>query len=244
MRSPALLGLVLAALASPAAALTFRAVEPFSEKGAFDLIIVPEPWNGGLIIYAHGYTADQRTIVAYPADITPSNIASKLTGGDQVLQVPLNFGYAAATTTYRSVGWALADAVKDIENIRRHFIRRYAKPMHTYIWGHSEGGMVTEAVAELFPHTYDGALPFCAPGAGARRNFDGGFDLRAIYEYVCGGCPTHTFSATSARLARRAASTTWTARPVRPAARPRPHRHPRMGSRVNVPTFCSAARIT
>ena len=131
MRSPALLGLVLAALASPAAALTFRAVEPFSEKGAFDLVIVPEPWNGGLIIYAHGYTADQRTIVAYPADITPSNIASKLTGGDQVLQVPLNFGYAAATTTYRSVGWALADAVKDIENIRRHFIRRSGKPMHT-----------------------------------------------------------------------------------------------------------------
>jgi len=193
MRSPALLGLVLAALASPAAALTFRAVEPFSEKGAFDLVIVPEPWNGGLIIYAHGYTADQRTIVAYPADITPSNIASKLTGGDQVLQVPLNFGYAAATTTYRSVGWALADAVKDIENIRRHFIRRYGKPMHTYIWGHSEGGMVTEAVAELFPHTYDGALPFCAPGAGARRNFDGGFDLRAIYEYVCGGVPDAHF---------------------------------------------------
>ena len=64
MRSPALLGLVLAALASPAAALTFRAVEPFREKGAFDLVIVPEPWNGGLIIYAHGYTADQRTIVA------------------------------------------------------------------------------------------------------------------------------------------------------------------------------------
>jgi len=193
MRSLALLALILAALASPAVALTFRAVEPFSEKGAFDLIIVPEPWNGGLIIYAHGYTADQRTIVPYPADITPSNIASKLTGGDQVLQVPLNFGYAAATTTYRSVGWALADAVKDIENIRRHFIRRYAKPMHTYIWGHSEGGMVTEAVAELFPHTFDGALPFCAPGAGARRNFDGGFDLRAIYEYVCGGVPEARF---------------------------------------------------
>jgi pimeloyl-ACP methyl ester carboxylesterase len=193
MRSLALVGLVAVALVSPAGALTFHAVEPFSEKGAFSLIIVPEPWNGGFIVYAHGYTADQRTIVPYPADITPANIASKLTGGDQVLQIPLNFGYAVATTTYRSVGWAVADAVKDIENIRRHFIRRYGKPKHTYIWGHSEGGMVTQAVAELFPHTYDAALPFCAPGAGARRNFDGAFDLRAIYEYVCGGVPDAQF---------------------------------------------------
>src|SRR5262249_34081298 len=60
MRSLALVGLVLATLASPAAALTFHAVEPFSEKGAFNLIIVPEPWNGSFIVYAHGYTADQR----------------------------------------------------------------------------------------------------------------------------------------------------------------------------------------
>ena len=88
-------------------------------------------------------TPPRQSTRAWRRRSTPSNIASKLTGGDQVLQVPLNFGYAAATTTYRSVGWALADAVKDIENIRRHFIRRYAKPMHTYIWGHSEGGMVT-----------------------------------------------------------------------------------------------------
>ena len=120
MRSLALVGLVLATLESPAAALTFHAVEPFSEKGAYNLILVPEPWNGGFIVYAHGYTADQRTIVPYPADITPANIASKLAGGDQVLQIPLNFGYAVATTTYRSVGWAVADAVKDIENDPKH----------------------------------------------------------------------------------------------------------------------------
>ena len=135
-------------LAAPAAALTFRAVEPFSVKGAYDLIIVPEPWNGGLFIYAHGYTADQRSIVPYPRDITPANIGTKLTGGDQVLQIPLNLGYAAATTTYRSVGWAVEDAVDDIENIRRHFVERYGTPTHAYIWGHSEGGMVTEAVLE------------------------------------------------------------------------------------------------
>jgi len=188
------LALLLAVLSSrPAAALTFKTVEPFTVHGADSLIIIPEPWNGGLFIYAHGYTADQRTIVPYPADITPDNFGTKLMGGDQVLQLPLQFGYAAATTTYSSVGWAVADAVKDIENVRVHFVRKYGKPTHTYIWGHSEGGMVTEAVLELASPTYDGALPFCAPGAGARRNFNGAFDLRAVFEYVCRDVPEARF---------------------------------------------------
>ena len=193
LRRLALVALVVASLSAPAAALTFRAVEPLAIDGAYSLIIVPEPWNGGLFIYAHGYTPDQRSIVPYPADITPANIGTKLKGGDQVLMIPLNLGYAAATTTYRSVGWAVEDAVKDIENIREHFVDTYGKPKHTYIWGHSEGGMVTEAVLELASPQYDGALPFCAPGAGARRNFDGAFDLRAIYEYACGDVPGAQF---------------------------------------------------
>jgi hypothetical protein len=187
--------LVSLALATPAAAQGFRAVEPFTVDGALDLIIVPEGWDGGgLFIYAHGYTADQRTIVPYPADITPDNLATKLTGGDQVLQIPLNLGYAAATTTYRSAGWAVADAVQDIENVRRHFIATYGQPSHSYIWGHSEGGMVTQAVLELADPPYDGALPFCAPGAGARRNFNAAFDLRAVYEYVCRDVPEARFT--------------------------------------------------
>jgi hypothetical protein len=43
------------------------------------------------------------------------------------------------------------------------------------------------------PNTYDGALPMCGPGAGGRRNFDGAFDLRALFEYVCGDVPGAQF---------------------------------------------------
>jgi Cys-rich repeat protein len=53
--------------------------------------------------------------------------------------------------------------------------------------------MVTEAVLERASPTYDGALPFCAPGAGARRNFNGAFDLRAVWEYVCRDVPDARF---------------------------------------------------
>jgi hypothetical protein len=189
----ALAALCLVALAGPVTAQSFRVVDAFQEDGAYSLIVVPEEWNGGLFIYAHGYSPDQRTIVPYPTDLTPENIGTRLTGGDQLLQIPVSFGYAAATTTYRSVGWAVQDAIKDIENIRRRFVRRYGKPTLTYIWGHSEGGMVTQAVLEVASPHYAGALPFCAPGAGARRNFNGAFDLRAVFEHVCRDVPGARF---------------------------------------------------
>jgi hypothetical protein len=184
------------ALAGPAAAQGFKAVEPITIKGAHSLIIVPQGWTpetGGLFVYAHGYTLDQRTIVPYPADITPGNLTTKLTGGDQVLRIPLILGYAVATTTFRSVGWAVEDAVKDIESLRRYFVKKYGEPAVSYIWGHSEGGMVTQAVLELASKHYDGALPFCAPGAGGRRNFNAAWDLRTAYDYICDGVPGAAF---------------------------------------------------
>src|SRR5262249_46775886 len=101
--------LLLALFARPAASAdTFQVVAAFQREDAFSLIIVPQSWNGAFIVYAHGYDADYRDIVPYPSDITPANIGSKLSGADLILQIPLTLGYAVGTTTYRSVGWAVA----------------------------------------------------------------------------------------------------------------------------------------
>jgi len=45
---------VLLLLVRPAAALTFKTVDTFTVKGAHGLILIPDDWNGGLFIYAHG----------------------------------------------------------------------------------------------------------------------------------------------------------------------------------------------
>src|SRR5262245_35318100 len=172
---------------------TFEVVDAFQKDGAFSLIIVPHSWNGAFIVYAHGYDADYRDIKPYPSDITPGNITSKLSGADLILQIPLTLGYAVGTTTYRSVGYAVADAWRDVDNVRRRFRKRVGKPTFTYVWGHSEGGIVTQTVIEKRPHDYDGALPMCARGAGGRRNLNGAWDLRASYEYVCAGVPDAEF---------------------------------------------------
>jgi hypothetical protein len=54
--------------------------------------------------------------------------------------------------------------------------------------------MITEAVIEYFPGTYDGAAPMCGPGAGGWRNFNAAFDLRMIYEYTCADVPAARFA--------------------------------------------------
>lgn len=163
-------------------------------KGAPGLIIVPDNWNGSLFIYAHGYTADDRFVQPLPDDVTPGNFTSKLPQLLQASVLPAFSGYAIATTTFRSSGWYVKDAVKDIENLRRYFVKHYGKPKFAYMWGHSGGGMVTAAVIEYTPNRYDGALPLCGPVAGARRNFNGAFDLRSLYEYVCGDLPAARFT--------------------------------------------------
>ena len=185
MRNPLVAALLLTVVsAAPGLAQT---VERFSIKGAQDAIVVPKDWNGSLFIYAHGYTADKVVLDPIPEDVSKANQlllpALVSLAPPDLLFVPK--GYASAVTSFRSVGWYVKDAVKDIENLRRYFVKKYGKPKRTYLWGHSGGGMVTETVIEYFPHTYEGAAPMCGPGAGARRNFDGAFDLRALYEFVC-----------------------------------------------------------
>jgi pimeloyl-ACP methyl ester carboxylesterase len=183
--------LVLAAV--PAAA-QWRTVDTFTKHGAHGLIVVPENWNGGLFVYAHGYSADHRILQPFPADLSPDNFLEKLDLLFAPAILPTLYGYAVATTTFRSVGWYVKDSIKDLENVRRRFVKKHGEPTYTYLWGHSGGGLVTATVIEYLPDTYDGAMPMCGPNAGARRNFNAAFDLRAVYEHVCGDVPGAQFT--------------------------------------------------
>src|SRR5262249_24178386 len=116
-----LLLMFLAVTIGSAAAQT---VEHVTIKGAYGLIRVPKDWNGSLFIYAHGYTADQRILAPVPDHLTPATV---------VLLPGMGFvpaGYATALTTFRSVGWDVKDAIKDVENLRRHFVKTYGAPKH------------------------------------------------------------------------------------------------------------------
>src|SRR5947209_9404488 len=70
-------------------------------------IDIPDQWNGGLVMYCHGYAAqpvkfDERKPTA-------------------VMNVFLNAGYAIAQSGYAGGGWAIQEAIEDTEGLRRYF---------------------------------------------------------------------------------------------------------------------------
>lgn len=116
--------------------------------GALYRIDIPAKWNGDLVMVMHGYQPVGAPIKTpmEAADATP---------------VFLKKGYAVAQSQYASQGWAVGDAIADNERLRQYFVRTFAHPAHTYIYGFSLGGLETAASIERYPHVYAGAMITC-----------------------------------------------------------------------------------
>jgi pimeloyl-ACP methyl ester carboxylesterase len=139
-------------------------------NGAAYRIDLPDNWNGGLVVYCHGYNAKPVTYKEEP----PNALAKAF----------LDRGYAVAQSGYSAGGWAIAEALTDIENVRRYFVSRHGPVKETWITGHSMGGFLTMTVLEKQPTTYDGGLPLCGPLAAPSFFMARGlFDFLVLYEY-------------------------------------------------------------
>ena len=149
-------------------------------NGAKFRIDVPEKWNGGLVVYCHGYSDSPG---AY--ENKPNPFIDIFTGQ----------GYAFIQSGYAAGGWAIQEAVEDTEALRRYFIRKYGAPKETYITGHSMGGFLTMMMVESFPSSYDAGLPLCGPlGAATWFMERQPFDLRIVFDYYFPGAlpdPSH-----------------------------------------------------
>ena len=134
---------------------------------------VPARWNGGLVVFAHGYQGEGP-------------------GPGSVQSEPLNTllaerGYAWAATGYRSLGYRPDWFMDDVRALRELFIRDVGRPRWTILHGQSMGGHVTIASLELHPGLYQGALIECGiiDGIGLA---DFLYAYTAAAEYI-GGVP-------------------------------------------------------
>jgi hypothetical protein len=140
---PALLAVALLAAAtrpgadsSPSAAISRSG----TYEGGRYVIEVPAGWNGGLVIYAHGYEGTQHSPLA-------SHLAAN--------------GYAWAASSFRSGGYRPDWFLEYTLQVRDLFIREVGRSRWTIIHGQSMGGHVAIASLELYPHVYQGALIEC-----------------------------------------------------------------------------------
>jgi hypothetical protein len=138
--------LFLATVAAPPAGRAADLIEGTHEGAAF-LIGMPEKWNGGLVLFAHGYDGEGPG----RGSLYGSPMSSHLTAR----------GYAWAASSYRSRGYRPDWFLADMMALREHFIARFGAPRWTILHGQSMGGHVTIASLELHPEVYQGGLIEC-----------------------------------------------------------------------------------
>jgi hypothetical protein len=141
----------------------------FYDGGAYR-IEVPDNWNGGLVLFAHGYRGDSPDIM-----VSDSPMRNHLIQG----------GYAWAASSYRGNGYRPDWGMDDTLQLRDLFIQRHGPPTWTILHGQSMGGHVLVASLELHPDVYQGGLAECGVVTG-----EGEIDFLAAYtaaaEFISG----------------------------------------------------------
>ncbi|MBU0827520.1 MAG: hypothetical protein KKE41_06470 [Gammaproteobacteria bacterium] len=182
--------------AAPAATACPKDVAPIARclsgqdsAGAYYLIVVPQAWNGHLVVHAHGGP----TLGAPKAERAVDDL--------QRWSIMVRAGYAWAASTFRQGGVEVRAAAEDTERLRQIFVQHVAQPQRTILHGQSWGAGVAAKGAEMFQRTADGKRPYDAvlltSGvlAGGSRSYDFRTDLRVVYQYLCNNHPKPTEAA-------------------------------------------------
>jgi pimeloyl-ACP methyl ester carboxylesterase len=177
------LGLPAAASAHPPDIVPGKCRRGTLPDGALTLICVPKlGWNGDLVIFAHGYVAFNEPLDAYESQLT-------LSDGTYLPDLVQSLGFAFATTSYRRNGLAILEGADDIRQLIEAFPDETHghRPIHTYLTGASEGGIITALLAERHPELFTGALSACGPIGNFRQQLNFWGDFRVLFDYFFPG---------------------------------------------------------
>ena len=146
--------------------------------GAEFAILMPESWNGTLLLYSHGYRQAEAAPPEFEEPNTdPDPAPGYSTGDTRAADALLDQGFALAGSAYASNGWAVQDGVEAGEALHDYFVENIADPDRTYVWGDSLGGLITQLLAERNPDWVTAAAPLCGVLAGPTANLDMALDV-------------------------------------------------------------------
>jgi hypothetical protein len=146
--------------ASPAAAVSGQFMGTLPDGTAWRAV-VPDDWNGTMLLYSHGYQPSFAGPRA-PATVAPNPATEQLL---------LEQGYALVGSTYEATGWAVPTAPGDqLESLDAALDQIGEQPDHVLAYGTSMGGLVTGILAESAGDVIAGAMPTCGL-------MEGGVDL-------------------------------------------------------------------
>lgn len=173
--------------------------------GSYFRVLVPDAWDGDLLLWNHGLELDESTIAPHnrcradhkrvcSADADCAGLASttcnkiSLGGFDDFVAS----GKAVGASTFSQASWAAFQSRYDLKDVIR-FVRA-ARPgalKRVIMAGGSGGGAVTvDAMMHLEPGTWiHGAIPMCSASAGGLPTVDAATDIRLVYDYLCKDVP-------------------------------------------------------
>jgi pimeloyl-ACP methyl ester carboxylesterase len=173
------IALVLVACSSSSSA---PAAQPHSLSGNIDgalyKIEVPGRWNGTLFLYSHGYAPPTFPNIAWDSP------------GSEVANWMLDHGYAIAGSSYKTTGWAAADALTDQIALLDFFSKQIGAPKQVIAWGSSLGGGITAELIQKYPERFAGAIPMCGVVSGGVPNNNVALDIAYAFKRLL--APTST----------------------------------------------------
>jgi len=141
--------------------------------GAKFQIDIPQPWNGTLVLWSHGYEVPSPNPPGIPSDAPADAVKGWL----------LDHGYALAASSYSRRGWALQQAFHDQIAVLDHFdTLGFGHPTRTIAWGASLGGIITAGLIQLNPERFTGAIPLCGVLAGGPGVWNEGLDGEFVFK--------------------------------------------------------------
>ena len=139
-------------------------------NGAAYRIAVPTTWNGTVVIFLPGYSDKPATFD------TAAAVGA-------VAEHHVQQGTLYAEAGYHAGGWAIAEALDDVERLRDHLTARFGAPRRVVLIGESIGGMVALALLERRALKYQGGLAFCSGTIAAYDYLKrGAFDLLIMFD--------------------------------------------------------------
>ncbi len=140
--------------------------------GALYGLYKPPNWNGSVVYIGHGFID-----AALPVDLpTGDNIPAVR---DQLGAL----GYAVAYTSFSENGYAFADGVRRLHQLRGLAASNFGPAARHYLLGYSLGAQVSQALAETHPDEYDGALLTCGVVGGTTFQFSYLGDVRNLFDF-------------------------------------------------------------
>src|SRR5512146_552506 len=171
--------------AAPSHAITTAAVTwadqitGVTADGAEYAIFVPEGWNGDAVFYAHGIVPPLAP-VSFPGSGDWDDAQAIRDGLGQL-------GFAVAYSTFNENGYAIRNGIQRTHELRGTFISKIGRPRRSFLIGHSLGAQVSQALAELHPDQYAGALAMCGVLGGTKLETDYIGHIRTLFDFFYPG---------------------------------------------------------